>query len=210
MAHLILVRHAKSEWNAKGIWTGWRDIGLAHDAEAQIARLAEHLRDIEIQKTYSSLLKRAAETLHILKERLGLTHIPSISDKALNERHYGIYTGRNKWEVKEEVGAEEFQKIRRSWDHPIPEGETLEDVHNRIVPFYEHTLLPELVSGKNVLVVAHGNSLRALIKHLEQLTPEEVLLREFGISEAHLYTIDSHGVVAGREIRAENPQKGQM
>jgi 2,3-bisphosphoglycerate-dependent phosphoglycerate mutase len=210
MAHLILIRHAKSAWNAKGMWTGWRDIGLSDEADEQIAFLAHHLQDLAVDATYSSALMRASETLRMLKEKLDLTHLPSHAHEALNERDYGIYTGRNKWEVKEEVGEEEFRKIRRSWDYPIPEGETLADVHDRIVPFYQTTLLPELSAGKNVLVVAHGNSLRALIKHLEDLTPEEVLVREVGVSEAHVYTLDTDGAIVGKEIRAENDEKGKL
>jgi len=209
MARLILVRHATSEWNALGIWTGWRDIGLAPEAEAEIMRLADQLRDVHIHVAYSSTLKRAVETLCILKGKLGIT-VPTFEDTALNERDYGVYTGKNKWEVKAEVGEEEFQQIRRSWDHPIPEGETLEDVFNRIAPFYEKTLLPELRAGKDLLVVAHGNSLRALIKHLENLTSAEVLTREVGICEAHMYVIDPHGVVVSKEVRAENPHVGKV
>src|SRR3990167_2205888 len=198
MAYLILVRHGTSEWNALGLWQGWTDIPLAQKGKEDALRAAESLRGIRIDRAYTSVLKRAKETWEIMKDALGIAP-PTVEHQALNERHYGIYQGKNKWQVKEDVGEEEFQRIRRSWDHPIPEGETLEDVYKRIVPYYENTILKELKEGKNVVVVAHGNSLRALVKYLEHLSIEEVLNLEFGIGEVYIYEVDSEGKIVSKE-----------
>ncbi len=186
MAKLILVRHAKSEWNSLGLWTGWTDVSLSPDGVEEAKKTAEELRVISIDKTYASPLKRAVETLAIIKEDLDLKKIPTETDDALKERNYGIYTGKNKWEIKDVVGEKTFQKIRRDFDYPIPEGETLKDVYDRVVPFYRNTILADLKSGKNVLIVAHGNSLRALVKKLENLSEEEVANLEIGTAEAHV------------------------
>ena len=209
MAYLILVRHGTSEWNALGLWQGWTDIPLAQKGKEDALRAAESLRGIRIDRAYTSVLKRAKETWEIMKDALGIAP-PTVEHQALNERHYGIYQGKNKWQVKEDVGEEEFQRIRRSWDHAIPEGETLEDVYKRIVPYYQEHILPDLVAGKNVVLTAHGNSLRALVKYLEDLSIAEVLKLEFGIGEAYVYEVDEKGKVAGKEIRAANPHKGKV
>jgi len=154
-------------------------------------------------------LRRAKETWNIIRDALKISPL-TVEHQALNERHYGIYQGKNKWEIQKQVGEEEFKKIRRSWDHPIPEGETLQDVYKRIVPYYENTILKELKEGKNVVVVAHGNSLRALVKYLEHLSIEEVLNLEFGIGEVYIYEVDSEGKIVSKEIRAANPKLGKI
>jgi 2,3-bisphosphoglycerate-dependent phosphoglycerate mutase len=136
--------------------------------------------------------------------------VPTIQTAALNERNYGVYTGKNKWEVKEEVGEEEFQNIRRGWEHPIPEGETMKKVYERVVPFYEKEVLPLLKEGKNVILAAHGNSLRALVKYLENLSIDDLMALEFGIGEAYVYDIDETGKVVKKEIRAKNPLAGKI
>jgi 2,3-bisphosphoglycerate-dependent phosphoglycerate mutase len=205
MAHLILVRHTKSEWNKLGLWTGWTDVSLAEEGRVQAKTTAENVRDLVIDHAYTSTLKRVKETWDIVQKTLGWD-IPTSENAALNERHYGIYTGKNKWEIQKQVGEEEFKKIRRSWNHPIPEGETLEDVYNRIVPFYEKEILPQLMMGKNVALIASGNSLRALVKRLEQLSEEDVLDLEFGIGEVYVYDIDPRGTIVGKKILAANPE----
>lgn len=209
MSFLILVRHGTSEWNALGLWQGWTDIPLAPQGKEEALRAAESLRDIRIDRAYTSVLKRSKETWEIMRNALRISP-PTVEHQALNERHYGIYQGKNKWQVKEQVGEEEFQKIRRSWDHPIQDGEHLKDVYNRIVPYYEKNILPDLKSGKNVLVSAHGNSLRALVKYLEDLSIDEVLKLEFGIGEVYVYTIDAEGKITNKEIRAANPKRGKI
>ncbi len=210
MAHLVLVRHGKSEWNELGLWTGWNDVELHADGKHDAERMAEHLKDIEIHLAHTSKLKRAKDTADIILTSLNLGHIPKHEHEALNERHYGIHQGKNKWQVKEEVGDEEFQNIRRGWDHPTPEGETLKQVHDRAVPYFEEHILPSLKDGKNVLVAAHGNSLRALTKYLCKLSEEEVCNLEIGIGEVHIYEFDSDGNILKSEIRGLNPEKGKI
>lgn len=210
MSYLILVRHGKSEWNKLGLWTGWKDIPLNEDGKEEAKRTATYLQDIPIHKAYSATLVRVIETWEIIKNTLKLGNVPTVFHKALNERSYGIYTGKNKWQVKEEVGEAEFAKIRRGWDHPIPEGETLEDVYNRIVPYYQNTIQADLKEGKNVIIVACGNSLRALVKYLENLTVDEVCNLEIGLAEAYIYKIGEKGEVLSKEVRAENKNKGKI
>ena len=210
MAKLILVRHSKSEWNELGKWTGWTDVDLNEQGRADAKTTAEALKDIQIDQAFVSKLKRAQQTLEIILNEIGQTDVPTVQTEALNERDYGIYTGKNKWEVKEEVGEEEFQNIRRGWEHPIPEGETMKKVYERVVPFYENEVLPLLKEGKNVILAAHGNSLRALVKYLEDLSVEELMALEFGIGEAYVYEVDKSGKIENKQIRAKNPLAGKI
>jgi 2,3-bisphosphoglycerate-dependent phosphoglycerate mutase len=210
MAKLILVRHSKSEWNVLGKWTGWTDVDLNEQGRTDAKTTAEALKDIQIDQAFVSKLKRAQQTLEIILNEIGQSDVPTTQSEALNERNYGIYTGKNKWEVKEEVGEEEFQNIRRGWEHPIPEGETMKKVYERVVPFYEETVLPLLKEGKNIILAAHGNSLRALVKYLEDLSIEELMALEFGIGEAYVYEVDEAGKIAHKEIRAKNPLAGKQ
>jgi 2,3-bisphosphoglycerate-dependent phosphoglycerate mutase len=209
MAKLVLVRHGKSDWNDKGLWTGWTDVELHPDGIEDAKKMASLISDIELHSSHTSKLKRAQKTLSIIQEELNL-ELPTREDEALNERHYGIYTGKNKWQVRDEVGEETFKKIRRSWDHPIPEGETMQQVYNRVLVYYENVLLPELVENKNVIVAASGNSLRALIKHLEDLDLEGLANLEVGIGEVHIYEMDKDGKIIAKEIRGENKDKGKI
>ncbi len=210
MAKLVLVRHSKSEWNALGKWTGWTDVDLNEEGRTDAVRTAESLQGITFDQAFTSKLKRAQQTLEIILKEIGQPDVPTIQTEALNERDYGIYTGKNKWEVKEEVGEEEFQNIRRGWEHPIPEGETMKKVYERVVPFYEKEILPRLKERKNVILAAHGNSLRALVKYLEDLSIEELMALEFGIGEAYVYEVDKDGKITHKEIRAKNPLAGKQ
>lgn len=204
MSKLFLVRHGKSEWNKLGLWTGWTDVELTEEGLEEARKAGEALKDEEIHIVHTSMLKRTHQTFERIKEASGKTDLSHTPYPALNERHYGIHTGKNKWQVKEEVGEEEFQKIRRGWDIPIPEGETLKDVHARVVPHYEENIKKELLAGKNVLVVAHGNSLRALIKHLEKLDEMQIAEVELGTGEVHAYHFDTYGEIISKEIKGGN------
>ena len=207
MAYLVLVRHGKSEWNKLGKWTGWTDVGLAEEGLAEARRSAEAIKDLKIDHVHVSTLKRTHETFAEMRGVLDLPEVTPKAHKALDERSYGIYTGKNKWQVKDEIGEEEFKKIRRSWDHPIPEGETMKDVHDRAVPYYKSHILPELIRGENVLVVGHGNTFRALVKFLEGMNDDGVSDLEFGTGEVYIYNVDNEGNLKGKEIRASNPEK---
>ena len=201
MAKLFLVRHGKSEWNKLGLWTGWTDVGLDEDGVREAELAGKALKDEHIDVVYTSELKRTHETFAHLKEAADKMHLTHTPHAALNERHYGVYTGKNKWQIKEEVGEETFQNMRRGWDVPIPEGETLKDVHARVMPYYEENIKRDLVAGKNVLVVAHGNTLRALAKHLEGLSDVEISEVEFETGAVHAYHLDAEGKVEKKEVK---------
>jgi len=210
MAKLVLIRHGKSEWNELGLWTGWKDIDLNQQGEIDAEKAGQAIKDIKFDLAFTSKLIRAKHTLDIVLETINQTNLEIKEDAALNERNYGIYTGKNKWQVKEQVGEEEFQKIRRGWDHPIPDGENAEVVYTRVVKYYTENILPNLKMGKNVIIAAHGNSLRALVKHLEDLSIEDFMKLEFGIGEAYVYEIDDQGNILSKDIRAKNEMAGKV
>lgn len=200
MAYLVLVRHGQSEWNALGKWTGWHDVALTEQGKAEAREAAKSLEGLTLHKAYTSKLTRAQQTLAEIKAHLQQIEVETVAHEALNERHYGDYTGLNKWEAKERMGDEEFQKIRRSWDHPLPNGETLKDVHARAVPYFEQHILADLKAGKNVIVAAHGNTLRALVKHLESVADEDVHKLEIGTGEVLMYTINQEGAITEKTV----------
>jgi 2,3-bisphosphoglycerate-dependent phosphoglycerate mutase len=175
-------------------------VNLAEEGVAEARRAGEAIKDIDIHVAHVSELKRAKQTLEHIKKAIG-KEVSTKSHTALNERHYGIYTGKNKWEVNEQIGDEAFQSLRRGWDVKIPEGESLKDVYNRVVPYFEQNIKPNLDAGKNVLVVAHGNSLRAMVKHLEHISDAAICDVELGTGEAHCYTF-TDGDIAKKEVRA--------
>ncbi|MBP9748613.1 2,3-bisphosphoglycerate-dependent phosphoglycerate mutase [Patescibacteria group bacterium] len=204
MPHLLLVRHGKSEWNKLGLWTGHTDVDLATEGREEARAAAAALQDFFIHEAHVSALKRAQQTLHEIQTTLGLENLSIKTHAALNERHYGIHTGKNKWQVKEEVGEELFTKIRRGWDHPIPEGETLKEVHQRVVQYYNDCIVPSLQAEKNILIVAHGNSLRALMKHIENISDEAIADVELQTAEACCYLLSNDGTFVSKEMRGGN------
>ncbi len=209
MARLILVRHGKSEWNEKGLWTSLTDVDLIEEGVLEARRAGAAISEVPVHRAHTSMLKRAQQTLHHIEEVLG--HVLEITiHPALNERNYGIYTGKNKWQVKEEIGEAEFLKLRRGWDVHIPEGESLKDVYARVAPYYETVILDDIKNGSNTLVVAHGNSLRALVKRVENIPDENISDIEIGTGEVYMYDFDSTGNVLSKEIRAINPNKSSI
>lgn len=204
MSNLILVRHGKSIWNELGLWTGCTDVELHDQGKLDAKKMALCLIKSHINLVFTSKLKRAKDTAKLILDELHLKNMPIIETEALNERDYGVHTGKNKWEVKKEVGEEEFQRIRRDWNHPIPGGETLKDVHDRVVPYFKNQILPKLKEGKNILIAAHGNSLRALTKYLCDLSEAAVCNLEFGIGEVHVYEFNSKGKILNYEIKGES------
>lgn len=209
MAKLVLVRHGKSEWNEKGLWTGWRDIPLALKGFEEAKTTGDQLKDIQFNFAYTSALIRAQQTLEEILKTTGQT--PSvIKNQALNERDYGDYTGKNKWDIQREMGNEVFQKIRRSWDFPPPNGESLKMVYDRVLPYFLTEILPRLKTGSNIIIAAHGNSLRALVKYLENISDENIASLEIGTGEAYVYELDENGDVLSKEIRGENLNKGKI
>lgn len=203
MAYLVLVRHGESEYNAKGIWTGWADPLLSEKGRTQARDAGEKLKDIHFDIAYTSVLKRAEETWDEIKKVIGQEDLQTIADKALNERDYGDLTEKNKWEVKEQIGEEEFNKIRRGWDYPPPNGESLKMVYERVIPYYQSEILPKLKEGKNVIISAHGNSLRALVKDLDHVSDEEIPNLEMVTGGVYVYEIDSSGNVVSKKVLVE-------
>jgi len=203
MAYLVLVRHGQSEWNALGLWTGQRDVALTERGKEEARKAAEHLHDISFHKAYTSKHSRAHQTLHEIKTALNYTELETVPHEALNERDYGDYTAKNKWEIAEQLGEEEFTKLRRNWDYPVPNGETLKDVHARVIPYYESHILHDLKQGKNIILSGHGNSLRALMKHLEQYADDKVHELEIGTGEVVVYEISEDGQVISKTIRSQ-------
>lgn len=175
---LILLRHGQSLYNLENRFTGWRDVDLTETGVHEAHGAAQLLKAEKIDIAFTSELKRAQHTLQILQDDCGLQNIPLIKNAALNERKYGDLEGMNKAETAQQFGAEQVHIWRRSYDVPPPNGESLKDTRNRVVPYFKDAILPQLVQGKNVLVVAHGNSLRSLIMFIENLTPEQILSRE--------------------------------
>lgn len=207
MAYLVLVRHGQSEWNLLGQWTGLTDVELTADGREEAKRAARTLEDIDLHRAYTSKLKRAQHTLDEIVGHLNKKAIDRTEHAELNERDYGDLTGKNKWQVKEEYGEEKFMAWRRSWDHPVPGGETLKDVSERVLPFYETHILKDLKEGKNVIVAAHGNSLRALIKYLDGVADDEAHKVEIMTGEVLVYEIDDNGKMLKKEVRLTNDKK---
>ncbi|OGH19768.1 MAG: hypothetical protein A3D74_02335 [Candidatus Levybacteria bacterium RIFCSPHIGHO2_02_FULL_37_13] len=199
MAHLILIRHGESLWNAKGVWTGLTDISLSEKGKEEARTAGASLKNTKIDIAFTSALKRAKETLSEIKKTLNLNSLPTIESKALNERDYGYLTGKNKWEIEKEVGDKMFLKIRRGWNTPIKNGETLKDVYERVVPYYQTVISPKLKDGKNVLIVAHGNSLRALVKYLENISDHGVETLEIATGEIYVYEANINGTIISKK-----------
>lgn len=189
---LILVRHTLSEWNEKGIWSGITDVHLSEKGKKDCAFVAEALQKtgIPIDVAFYTEQIRTEQTLDGICAALGRTDIVRIREARFNERNYGEYTGMDKWKVKEQLGEEKFNRIRRGWDEPFPNGETLREVFGRVVPAYEERVLPLLREGKNVMIVGHGNGLRALMKHLDSLSDTEVEDLEMLMNQIVIYDID--------------------
>lgn len=204
MAYLVLVRHGQSQWNAKGLWTGWTDIPLSNNGRQEAHRTATALSDIRLDAAFTSDQIRAKETLQIILKDLGLNNIPIKETPSLKEKNYGNYTGKNKWQIQKEAGEELFQKIRRSWVYVIPEGESLKMVYERVVNFYKENVLPKLQKGNNIIVTASANSLRALVKFLDNIPDSQIADLEITTGEADVYQVDENGKIISKEIRARN------
>ena len=198
---LVLVRHGESEWNVLGKWTGSTDVHLSEKGFHEAALLGKATQDIAFDYAFCSEQIRAFETMQGLVDAAQQIDVPYERSATLNERDYGDYTGMNKWELRDKIGEDEFNHIRRDWDHPVPGGETLKMVYARAVPFYQHNILPKLREGKTVLVVSHGNALRALIKYLENISDEDVANLEMPFGNIMIYDVDDSGRMTGKTER---------
>ncbi|BCJ92393.1 2,3-bisphosphoglycerate-dependent phosphoglycerate mutase [Terrihabitans soli] len=199
---LVLVRHGQSEWNLKNLFTGWKDPGLTDVGVKEAHEAGRKLKaeGITFDRAFTSNLSRAQKTLDIILGELGQTDLKVVRDEALNERDYGDLSGLNKDEARVKWGEEQVHIWRRSYDIAPPGGESLRDTLARTLPYYVREILPEVMSGKRVIVTAHGNSLRALIMVLEGHTQDSIIAREVETGVPMIYTLgpDSR-VVSHRE-----------
>jgi 2,3-bisphosphoglycerate-dependent phosphoglycerate mutase len=197
---LVLVRHGESEWNKLNLFTGWKNPDLSEKgvAEAREAGRLLKAQGFNFDIAFTSDLLRAQHTLDLMLEELGEPGLPTRTSQALNERDYGDLAGLNKDEARARWGAEQVQVWRRSYDTPPPGGESLKDTAARVLPYYEAEIWPEVKAGRNVLVSAHGNSLRALIMKLERLTGEEIVKRELATGVPIVYHLNPDGTMRDR------------
>ena len=179
---LILVRHGLSVYNDQNRFTGWKDVDLNEQGINEAKQAVNLLEEINFDMAFTSKLKRANDTLDLILKGIE-QDIPIEKDLALNERDYGDLVGQNKAEAAKEFGDEQVQIWRRSYDIPPPGGESLKDTADRVIPYLNEKILPEVYSGKNVIVSAHGNSIRAIVMALKEFTPEEILKTEIGWCE---------------------------
>lgn len=191
MALLVLVRHGQSIWNKDNKFTGWVDVDLAERGISEAEQAGILLKDYQFDEAFSSVLKRANRTLDIILNKIGQQDIPLTCDLALNERMYGDLQGLNKDDVRQKYGDEQVLIWRRSFDIAPPNGESLKDTADRVIPYYEANIAPKLKAGKNIIIAAHGNSLRALIMHLEGLTREEILKVEVPTGKPRVYQLSN-------------------
>jgi 2,3-bisphosphoglycerate-dependent phosphoglycerate mutase len=197
---LVLVRHGQSEWNLKNLFTGWKDPDLSPQGITEAKEAGRKLKahGLSFDIAFTSVLKRAQHTLDLILEELGQTDIPVKKDVALNERDYGDLSGLNKDDARKKWGEDQVQIWRRSYDVPPPGGESLKDTLARTLPYYVQEILPCVLRGQRTLVVAHGNSLRALIMVLEKLSPEGILARELATGVPIIYRLNADATVASK------------
>ncbi|HEX6948791.1 MAG TPA: 2,3-bisphosphoglycerate-dependent phosphoglycerate mutase [Nitrospira sp.] len=197
MGHLVLLRHGESQWNLENRFTGWVDVPLSPRGMQEAKNAGEKLRPYRFDRAFTSVLQRANETLRLALEVIGQTEIPTERDKALNERMYGELQGLNKAETAKKYGEDQVKIWRRSYDVRPPGGESLKDTAERVLPYYDKSIRPHLLSGETILIAAHGNSLRALVMELEHLSREQVLELNIPTGAPLLYELDSAGQVTG-------------
>lgn len=219
MAKLVFIRHGQSEWNLENLFTGWVDVNLSEQGEREAKEAGHKLKEagIEFDQAYTSVLTRAIKTLHFALEESGQLWIPETKSWRLNERHYGALQGKNKADAAEKYGDEQVHIWRRSYDvlpplldandegsaandrryaeldpRIIPGGENLKVTLERVIPFWEDNIAPDLLDGKNVIVAAHGNSLRALTKYIENISDEDIMDVEMATGQPVVYELDDN------------------
>ena len=192
MTILVLIRHGQSVWNATNRFTGWTDVELSEKGEIEAATAGEQLADVRFDVVHTSALIRAQRTAEIVMSKNRVSgEIPTKLDERLNERHYGDLQGLNKAETAEIHGAEQVRIWRRSFDVPPPGGESLEMTAERTIPYFVEEIMPDLDSGMNVLVAAHGNSLRSIVMHIEDISPEDITGLEIPTGAPMYYEFDN-------------------
>ena len=226
MAKLVFIRHGQSEWNLENLFTGWVDVNLSEQGEREAKEAGRKLKEagIEFDQAYTSVLTRAIKTLHFALEESGQLWIPETKSWRLNERHYGALQGKNKADAAEKYGDEQVHIWRRSYDvlpplldandegsaandrryaeldpRIIPGGENLKVTLERVIPFWEDNIAPDLLDGKNVIVAAHGNSLRALTKYIENISDEDIMDVEIATGQPVVYELDDNLNIVSKE-----------
>lgn len=221
--HLVLIRHGQSEWNKKNLFTGWTDVDLSEqgEKEALSAGLELKKRHLIFDQAFSSALKRAIRTMEIILKQMSLQTTPIKKAWQLNERHYGALQGQSRQDVIKRYGADQVHKWRRGFEtapppiqknqifknnklyqtlKQIPVGESLKDTQQRVLPFWKKEILPYIQNKKSVLITAHGNSLRALIKHLENIPDDQISSLEVKTGKPLIYKLSPSACILSREI----------
>ena len=193
MSKLILIRHGQSEWNELNLFTGWKNPGLTKKGEKEATDAGRLLREKEIifDIAFTSALKRAQDTLTIILKEIDQTSLKIIKDQSLNERDYGDLSGLNKDEARKKWGEDKVHQWRRSFDIPPPGGESLRNTADRVLPYYESNIVPRINEGLNILITAHGNSLRSLVMHLDNISSEDIVKLEIGTGVPLIYETES-------------------
>ncbi|KRN08718.1 2,3-diphosphoglycerate-dependent phosphoglycerate mutase [Liquorilactobacillus mali] len=226
MTKLVFIRHGQSEWNLKNLFTGWVDVNLSEQGEKEAKEAGRKLKEAGIQfdQAYTSVLTRAIKTLHFALEESGQLWVPETKSWRLNERHYGALQGQNKAEAAEKFGEDQVHIWRRSYDvlppllsaddegsaaqdrryadldpRAIPGGENLKVTLERVIPFWEDEIAPKLLEGKNVIIAAHGNSLRALTKYIEDISDADIMGVEMATGQPVVYDLDEKLNIVSKE-----------
>lgn len=192
MNYLIIMRHAESEWNARNVFTGITDVSLSEKGKEQVKQKTGFIKNLKIEHVYTSTMKRTKETLAEIEKNLNLTFVSKHESSLLNERDYGIYTEKSKEEIKQLFGEERYKIFRRSWDYPIEGGESLKTVSERVIPYFKEEIESKIQNGQNVMIVAHGNSLRPIMKYVENISEEEIINTEITPCEIIVYTFNQN------------------
>lgn len=201
---LLLVRHTESAWNKLNVFTGWVDVPLSDNGRAHATRVGEAMAGrYAVDKAYTSSLVRAQETLRLVMDGAGISGIEVVEDWRINERYYGAWQGKNKAETAAKFGDESVHAVRRGYSPRPPGGESLEDTCDRVLPYFDETIEPELAAGKTILIAAHGNSLRALAKKLLTLSDEVVPTFEIGNGELLVFRYEKD---TDAYVREDAPQ----
>lgn len=202
MSTLVLLRHGQSQWNLENKFTGWVDVPLTALGEEEAKKAGAKLKGIQFDKAYASNLQRAQRTLALAMEVAGQSGLPVTKHEALNERHYGDLQGLDKAETAKKYGDDQVKIWRRSYDIPPPNGESLKDTAARTLPYFNQYIVADLKAGKNIIVAAHGNSLRSIVMELDKLTREQVLELNLETGVPVVYEFDSNMKILSKKVLA--------
>ena len=205
---LIIVRHGESEWNKANLFTGKKDVHLTREGFKTSEAFGTLIRDIEVHRVFASTQARSIETEVCMMSGSRTCRTENVYySSALNERDYGDYTGTNKLDKEKEIGKKEADSLRRDWDYPVPNGETLKMVYERVIPFFKQEILPLLKSGENVLIVSHGNTIRSIIKYIEKISDKGIKKIEMPFNEVFIYDLNQAGYMLNKERRVVGDEK---